>query len=127
MEVPVRRARVDLGRVLGRDLSWRSNIPGFVNIRAEMGKDPWEHMGSYLRGIHQAVWDVLQNLARMSSGKRTQESGEDWKRHGDKSPPRKVSSIGETPSAEISLQHLRCLLDIEEQSCSDRASVIDPT
>ena len=66
----------------------------------------------------------------MSSPKRTQESRKDWKRHNDRSSPRKVSSRGETPSAEISLQHLResvCILDTEEQSCSDRASVIDPT
>ena len=66
----------------------------------------------------------------MSSRKRTQENRENWKRHNDRSSPRKVSSRGETPSAKISLQHLResvCILDTEEQSCSDRASVIDPT
>ena len=47
MKVPVQRVIVELGRVLDRDLSWRSSNPGLVNIRAEMGKDLWEHMGSY--------------------------------------------------------------------------------
>ena len=41
MEVPVQKAIVELGRVLDRDLSWRSSIPGLVNISAEMGKDLW--------------------------------------------------------------------------------------
>ena len=44
-----------------RDLSWRRNFPGLVDARTAMLKELWDHMGSFSQGLHQAVWDVLQN------------------------------------------------------------------
>ena len=83
-------------------------------------------MGSFSQGLHHAVWDILQNLARATSGK-TQESRGDWKRYHDRSPPRKFSSSGETTNVEQHLNESVFLLDLEDRSCSDRASVIDLT
>ena len=94
MEPPAQRAIAELDRVLDRDLSWRSSFPGLVDIKTAMLKELWDNMGSFSQGLHQAVWDILRNLARMPSGKQTQESRGDWKRCHDRSPPRKFSSRG---------------------------------
>ena len=72
-------------------------------------------VGSFSQGLHQVVWDVLQTLARMTSGKQTQESRRDWKRYHDRSPPRKFSSTGETTNAEQHLSENVCLLDLRNE------------
>ena len=126
MEPPAQRAIMELGRVLDHDLSWRSSFLGLVGIKTAMLRELWDHMESFKQGLHQAVWDVLQNLARATSGK-MQESRGDWKRCHDRSPPRKFSSRGETTNAEQHLNENVSLLDLEDRSCSDHLSVIDPT
>ena len=103
MEPPAQRAIVKLGRVLNRDWSWRSTFPGLVDIRTAMLRELQDNMWGFSQVLHQAVCQVLQNLAPVASGK-TQKSREDWKRYHDRSPPRKVSSRGETTNAE---QHLK--------------------
>ena len=55
-----------------------------------------------------------------------QESRSDWKRYHNRSPPRKFSSRGET-NAEQQINENMAMVDLEDRSCSDRASVIDPT
>ena len=87
--------------MLDHDLSRRSSFPGLADIRTATLRELWNMVG-FSQELHQAVWDVLQNLARATSGK-TQESRGGWKRYHDRSPPRKVSSRGETTNAE---QHL---------------------
>ena len=64
LETPVQRAIAELDRVLDNDLSWRSSFPGLVDIRTAMLRDLWDNMGSFSQELHQAVWGVLQNLAR---------------------------------------------------------------
>ena len=125
MEPPAQRAIAELGRVLENDLSWRSRFPGLVDIRTAMRRELWDHMGSFSQELHHAVWDVLQNLARATPGK-IQESRSDWKRYHDRSPPRKFSSRGENYADQLINENL-ALVDLEDRSCSDRASVIDPT
>ena len=83
-------------------------------------------MGNFSHGLRQEVWDVLKSLASTTSGK-TQRSRGNWKRYNDRSPPRTFSSRGETTNAEQHLSENVSLLDLEDRSCSDRASVIDPT
>ena len=117
---------MELSRVLDLDLSWRSSFLDLVDIRTAMPRELWDHMGSFSHVLHQAVWDVLQNLARTTSDK-TQESRGDWKRYHDRSPPRKVSSRGETTNAEQQLYENVSLVDPPGRSCSNRASAIDPT
>ena len=95
MKPPAQRAIAELDRVVDNDLSWRSSFPGLVDIKTAMLKELWDHMASFSQGLHQAVWDVLQNLARATPGK-MQESRSDWKRYHDRSPPRKFSIRGET-------------------------------
>ena len=107
--------------MLENDLSWRSSFPGLVDIRTAMLRELWDHMGSFSQEPHQVVWDVLQNLARATPG-RTQEGRSDWKRQNGRSPSRKCSSRGEQL-----INENMALLDLEDRSCSDRASVIDPT
>ena len=68
MEPPAQRAIAELGRVLENDLSWRSSFPGLVDTRTAMLRELWDHMGSFSQELHQAVWDVLQNLARATPG-----------------------------------------------------------
>ena len=121
LEPPDQRAIAELDRVLENDLSWRSSFPGLVNIRTAMLRELWGHMESFSQELHQAVWDVLQNLARATPG-RTQEGRSDWKRYNDRSPPRKFSSRDE----QLIIENM-VLVDLEDRSCSDRASVIDPT
>ena len=83
-------------------------------------------MGSFSQELHQAVWDVLQNLARATPGK-IQKGRSDWKRYyHDRSPPIKFSPRGET-NADQQINKNMALVDLEDRSCSDRASVIDPT
>ena len=91
-----------------------------------MLKELWDNMGSFSQGLHQAVWNVLQNLARVTSGK-SRESRGDWKRYRDRPPLRKFPFRGETTNAEQHLSEIVSLLDLKERSCSDRASVINPT
>ena len=99
-----------------------------MDIRTAISNEMRDNKGSFLQGLHQAVWDILKNLARMTSGKQTQESREDWKRYHDRYPPKKVSSRDEaTNNAGRHSSETVSLLDLEEQSCSDRASVIDTT
>ena len=88
MDPPTQRAIAELGRVLDNDLSWRSNFPGLVDIKTAMLRELWGHMRSFSRELHQAVWDVLQKLARATPGK-IQEGRSDWKRYHDRSPPKK--------------------------------------
>ena len=95
MEPPAQRAIAELGRVLDNDLSWRSSFPGLVDIKTAMLRELWDHMGGFSQELHQAVWDVLQNLARATPGKR-QEGWSDWERYHGRSPPRNVSPRGET-------------------------------
>ena len=121
LEPPAQRAIAELDRVLENDLSWRSSFPGLVDIRTAMLRELWDHMGSFSQELHQAVWDVLQNLARATSG-RTQEGRSDWKRYNDRSPPRKFSS-----RVEQLINENMALVDLEDRSCSDRASLIDST
>ena len=125
MKSPAQRAIMELSRVLDHDLSWRSSYPDLVDIRPQC-KENCGIMGSFSHVLHQAVWNALQNLARTTPDK-TQESRGDWKRYHDRSPPRKVSSRGETTNAEQQLNENVSLLDLQDRSCSDRASVIDPT
>ena len=94
LEPPVQRAIAELDSVMENDLSWRSSFPGLVDIRTAMLRDLWDNMGSFSQELHQAVWDVLQNLARATPG-RIQEGRSDWKRQHYRSPPRKFSSRGE--------------------------------
>ena len=82
-------------------------------------------MGSFSQELHQAVWDVLQNLARATSGK-IQEGRSDWNRYHDRSPPRKFSSRGENYADQL-INEKMAQVDLEDRSCSDLASVIDPT
>ena len=110
IDPPAQRAIAELGRLVENDLSWRRSFPGMVDIEAAMLKDLWDHMESFSQGLHQAVWDVLQNLARATPG----------------NPPRKFWSGGET-NDEQQINENMTLLDLEDQSSSDRASVIDPT
>ena len=126
MEPQAQRAIGELGRVVDNDLSWTSSFSCLVDIKTAMLRASWDHMGSFSQGLHQAVLDVLQNLARAISCK-TQESRGDWKRYHDRSPPRKFSSRGETTNAEQQLNENVSLSDLEDRSCSDRASAIDPT
>ena len=88
LEPPAQRAFAELGCVLENDLSWRSSLPGLVDIRTAMLREPWDHMGSFSQELHQAVWDVLQNLARTTPGK-IEEGLSDWKRYNDRSSPKK--------------------------------------
>ena len=125
MEPPAQRAIAELGCVLDSDLSWRSSFPGLVDIKTAMLRELWDHMGSFSQELHQAVWDTLQSLARATPGKR-QEGRSDWKRYHDRSPPRKFSARGET-NAEQLINENMALVDLEDRSCSNRASVIDPT
>ena len=120
MEPPAQRAIAELGRVVDNDLSWRSTFPGLVDIKTVILRELWDQMGSFSQGLHQAVWDVLQNLARATSGK-MQESRSDWKRYHDRSPPRTFSSRGENTNAEQQVNENMGLLDLEDRSCSDRA------
>ena len=125
MEPPAQRAIAELGRVLDNDLSWRSSFPGLVDIKATMLRELWDQMGSFSQELHQVVWVVLQNLARAIPEK-AQEGRSDWKRYHDRSPPRTFSSRGET-NAEQQINENMALVNLEDRSCSDRASVIDPT
>ena len=125
MEPPAQRAIAEIVRVLDNDLSWRSSFPGLVDIKTAMLRELWDHMGRFSQELHQAVWDVLQILARATPGKMP-EGRSDWKRYHDRSPPRKFSSRGET-NAEQQIKENMALVDLEDRSCSDRASVIDPT
>ena len=102
----------------------RSSFPRLVDIKT-MLRELWDHMGSFSQELHQAVWDILQNLAHATPGK-MQESRSDWKCYHNRSPPRKFSSRGET-NAEQPTNENMALVDLEDRSCSDRGSVIDPT
>ena len=121
LEPPAQRAIAELDRMLD-NLSWRSSFPGLVDIRTAMLRELWDNMGSFSRELHQSAWDVLQNLARATPG----EGRSDGKRHHDRSPPRKFSSRGEN-CADQQINESMALVDLEDRSCSDRASVIDPT
>ena len=125
LEPPAKRAIAGLGRVLENDLSWRSSLPGLVDIRTPKLRELWDHMGSFSQELHQAVWDILQNLARATHGK-TQEGRSDGKRYHDRSPPRKFSPRGENYADQLINENM-AIVNLEGQSCSDRASVIDPT
>ena len=125
MEPPAQRAIAELGCVLDNDLSWRSSFPGLVDIKATMLRELWDHIGSFSQELHQVVWDVLPNLARATPGK-MQEGRSDWKCYHDRSPPRKFSSRGET-NAEQQINENMALVNLEDRSCSDCASLIDPT
>ena len=125
LESPTQRAIAELDRMLVNDLSWRSSFPGLVDIRTAMLKELWENMGSFSQELHQAVWDVLRNLVRATPG-RIQEGRTDGKRQHDRSPPRKFSSRGENDDYQQINENM-ALVDLEDRSCSDCASVIDPT
>ena len=94
LELPAQRAIAELDRMLDNDLFWRSSFPGLVDIGTAMLRELWDNMGSFSQELHQAVWDVLQNLARATPGG-IQEGRSGWKRHHGRSPPRNVSSRGE--------------------------------
>ena len=111
--------------MLEKDLSWRSSFPDPADIRTAMLRKLWDNMGIFSQELHQVVWDVLQNLARATPG-RTQEGRSDWKRYNDRSPSRKFSSRGENYADQLINENM-ALGDLEDRSCSDRASVIDPT
>ena len=51
MKSPAQRAIVEVGRVLDRDLSWRSSFPGLVDARSAMLKELWDNMGSFSQGL----------------------------------------------------------------------------
>ena len=125
MEPPAQRAIAKLGSVLDNDLSWRSSFPGLVDIKTAMLRKLWDHMGSFSQEPHQAFWDVLQNLARATPGKR-QEGRRNWKRYHDRSPPSKISARGETNTEQLINENM-ALVNLKDRSCLDRASVIDPT
>ena len=125
LEPPAQRAIAELDRMLDNDLSWRSSFPGLVDIRTAMLRELWDNMGSFSQELHQAVWDVLQNLVRATPG-RVQEGRTDGKRHHDRSPPRKFSSRDENYDYQQFNENM-ALVHLEDRSCSDRASVIDPT
>ena len=126
LEPPSQRAIAELDRVLDNDPSCRSSFPRLVDIRTATLRELWNNMGSFSQELHQAVWHVLQNLARATPG-RIQEGRSDWKRHHDRFPPRKFSSRGENYDADQQINENMALVDLEDRSCSDRASVIDPT
>ena len=119
------RAIAELDRMLDNYLSWRISFLGLVDIRTAMLRELWDNMGSFSQELHQSVWDVLQNLAR-ATPEGIQEGRSDGKRHHDRSPPRKFSSRGEN-NADQQINENMALVDLEDRSCSDRASVIDPT
>ena len=125
MEPPAQRAIAELGRMLENDLSWMSSFPGLVDIKTAMLRELWEHMGSFSQELHQVVWDVLQNLARATPGK-IQEGRSDWKRCHERSPARKFSPRGENYADQL-INESMALVDLEDRSCSNRASVVDPT
>ena len=54
------------------------------------------------------------------------EGRSEWKRYNDRSPPRKFSSRSETNVDQLINENMT-LVDLEDRSCSDRASVIDST
>ena len=54
------------------------------------------------------------------------EGRSEWKRYHDRSPPRKFSSRSETNVDQLINENMT-LVDLEDRSCSDRASVIDST
>ena len=62
LEPPAQRAVAELDSVMENDLAWRSSFPGLVDIRNAMLRELWDNMGSFSQELHQAVWDVLQNL-----------------------------------------------------------------
>ena len=125
LEPPAQRAIAELDHMLDNDLSWRSSFTGLVDIRTAMLRELWDNMGRFSQELHQAVWDALQNLAR-ATPRRIQEGRSDGKRHHDRSPPRKFSSRGENDDYQQTYENM-ALVDLEDRSCSDRASVIDPT
>ena len=125
LEPPAQRAIAELDRALNNDLSWRTSFPGLVDIRAATPRELWDKMGSFSQKLHQAVWDVLQNLVRATPG-RAQEGRTDGKRQHDRSPPRKFSSRGENDDYQQINENM-ALVYVEDRSCSDHASVIDPT
>ena len=124
LEPPAQRAIAELDRTLANDLSWTTNFPGLVDIRAATLREVWDKMDSFSQELHQAVWDVLQNLVRATT-RRAQEDRTDGKRQHDRSPPRKFSSRGENDGYHQINENM-ALVDLEDRSCSDRASVIDP-
>ena len=125
LEPPAQRAIAELDRTLNNDLSWRTSFPGLVDIRAATLRQLRDKMGSFSPELHQAVWDVLQNLVRATPG-RAQEGRTDGKRQHDRSPPRNFSSRGENDDYQ-QINWNMALVNLEDRSCSDRASVIDPT
>ena len=125
LEPPAQRAIAELDRTLDNDLSWRTSFPGLVDIRATTLRELWDKMRSFSQELHQAVWDVLQNLVCATPG-RAQEGRTDGKSQHDRPPPRKFSSRGENDDYQQINENM-ALVDLENRSCSDRASVIDPT
>ena len=125
LEPPAQRAIAELDRMLDNDLFLRSSFPDLVDIRTAMLRELWDNMGSFSQELYQAVWNVLQNLVR-ATPRRVQEGQTDGKRHHDRSPPRKISSRGENDDYQRVNENM-ARVDLEDRSCSDRASVIDPT
>ena len=122
LEPPAERAIAELDRTLTNDLSWTTSFPGLVDIRAATLRELWDKMDSFSPELHQAVF--LQNLVRATPG-RAQEGRTVGKRQHDRSPPRKFSSRGENDDYHQINENM-ALVDLEDRSCSDRASVIDP-
>ena len=125
MEPTARRAIAELDRTLANDLSWTTSFPGLVDIRDATLREVWDNMDSFSQELHQAVWDVLQNLVRATT-RRAPEDRTDGKRQRDRSPPRKFSSRGENDDYHQMNENM-ALVDLEDRSCSDRASVVDQT
>ena len=92
LEPPAQRAIAELDRTLANDLSWTTSFPGLVDIRAATLREVWDKMDSFSQELHQAVWDVLQNLVRATT-RRAQEDRTNGKRQHDRSPPRKFSRL----------------------------------
>ena len=62
---------------------------------------------------------------RSCDSRKRQEGRSNWKRYHDRSPPSKFSARGETNTEQLIHENM-ALVDLEDRSCSDRASVIDP-
>ena len=102
LEPPAQRAIAELDRTLANDLSWTTSFPGLVDIRAATLREVWDKMDSFSQELHQAVWDVLQNLVRattrrwkfLSIREDAEEFGEFF-HEGKASAPPKVRSFEE--------------------------------
>ncbi|CAN0344645.1 unnamed protein product, partial [Ascophyllum nodosum] len=67
LEPTAQRAIAELDRTLANDLSWTTSFPGLVDIRDATLREVWDNMDSFSQELHQAVWDVLQNLVRATT------------------------------------------------------------